>query len=96
MPLYAYRCPACRDFEIARPMGQAPPALPCPDCGKPSVRRFTAPHLSHASGSVYRLIEATEQSASEPAVVGRPAPARPPAGGRISTNPLHRGLPRPD
>ncbi|MDK1359873.1 zinc ribbon domain-containing protein [Arthrobacter sp. zg-Y1219] len=109
MPLYAYRCPDCSDhpagsdFEASLAMGEAPGSLPCPVCGAPAPRRFTAPHLSRAYSSAYRLIESTQRSAAEPAVVRSPAdgprPAGPRPGGRrgnITTNPLHRKLPRPD
>lgn len=98
MPIYSYRCPDCSDFDVQLPMGQTPELLPCPVCKTASSRRFTAPNLSRASGSAYRLIEATRRSAAEPAVVRSPAGgsrARPTAGG-ITTNPLHRRLPRPD
>ena len=96
MPLYAYRCPECSDFEISCPMGSAPVSLPCPDCAVPSPRRFTAPNLSHASSGSYRLIESTQRSAAEPDVVRAPGgnprtPAR-----NITMKPLHRKLPRPD
>ncbi|UWX97430.1 zinc ribbon domain-containing protein [Arthrobacter zhaoxinii] len=104
MPLYAYRCAArgsagftCADFEVQLAMGSAPASLPCPVCGAPARRRFTAPNLSRASSSAYRLIESTQRSAAEPAVVRSPDPlsgTRP--AGNITTNPLHRKLPRPD
>lgn len=107
MPLYAYRCSDCSggadrpDFEVPLPMGSAPGSLPCPACGSPSPRRFTAPNLSRASSGAYRLIESTQRSAAEPAVVRSPAGPRT-AGQRtagprnITANPLHRKLPRPD
>ena len=94
MPLYSYRCPDCGDFDVSLGMGEAVGSLSCPGCGSVSRRRFTAPNLSSATGSAYRLIEGTERSASEPAVVGPPQANR--AGARVSTNPLHRKLPRPD
>ncbi|MCQ1988188.1 zinc ribbon domain-containing protein [Arthrobacter sp. zg-Y844] len=102
MPLYAYRCVAggsagliCADFEVQLAMGSAPSSLPCPACGAPARRRFTAPNLSRASSTAYRLIESTQRSASEPAVVRSPVPGTRPAG-NMTTNPLHRKLPRPD
>ncbi|MDM7991572.1 zinc ribbon domain-containing protein [Arthrobacter sp. zg-Y877] len=104
MPLYAYRCAAggssgftCAGFEVQLAMGSAPASLPCPVCGAPARRRFTAPNLSRSSSSAYRLIESTQRSAAEPAVVRSPGPvsgARP--AGNITSNPLHRKLPRPD
>lgn len=102
MPLYAYRCAdrpdgaACPDFEASLPMGSAPVSLPCPVCGGPAARRFTAPHLSRAASSAYRLIESTQRSAAEPDVVRSPGPGPRTAAGNITTNPLHRKLPRPD
>lgn len=97
MPLYAYRCPQCSEFEVNFDMGQAPGTIPCPACNTSSPRRFTAPHLSRAASSAYRLIESTQRSASEPAVVRSPGPAVPGTPGRgVTTNPLHRKLPRPD
>jgi putative FmdB family regulatory protein len=102
MPLYAYRCPECSDFEVSFDMGRAPADMQCPACKTSSPRRFTAPHLSRAASSAYRLIESTQRSASEPAVVSSPGPATPGAAGpvsrnpAVSTNPLHRKLPRPE
>ena len=96
MPLYSYRCPDCADFDVQRPMGQAPDSLICPGCGKVSARRFTAPNLSRASSSAYRLIESTHRSATEPAVVRSPGAGAGSGPANITTNPLHRKLPRPD
>ncbi|MBP3035164.1 zinc ribbon domain-containing protein [Arthrobacter sp. zg-ZUI100] len=96
MPLYAYHCPECSDFEFSCPMGSAPGSLPCPACGAPSPRRFTAPNLSRTSSSAYQLIERTQRSAAEPDVVRSPAPGPRTGGQNITTNPLHRKLPRPD
>ncbi|MFF2605605.1 FmdB family zinc ribbon protein [Arthrobacter koreensis] len=94
MPLYAYRCTDCSVFEVQSPMGSVRDAEPCPDCGAPAPRRFTAPNLSRASSSAYKLIESTARSASVPAVVSSPGGRFPSSG--ITRNPLHRKLPRPD
>ncbi|KPN21612.1 MULTISPECIES: FmdB family zinc ribbon protein [Arthrobacter] len=96
MPLYAYRCKDCADFEIQAPMGQVREAVPCPGCGAPARRRFTAPNLSRSSSSAYRLIESTARTASEPAVVSSPGTGRRSSGTGITRNPLHQKLPRPD
>ncbi len=97
MPLYAYRCPQCREFEVQCAMGQVRDAVPCPSCGQDAARRFTSPHLSRSTSSAYRLIESTQRSASEPAVVRSPAGKRPPgSGASVTRNPLHQKLPRPD
>lgn len=95
MPLYSYRCPNCVDFDVLLAMGDAVGSVSCPACGAPSRRRYTAAHLSSSSSGAYRLIEATERSAAEPAVVRSPGGSPGNARG-ITTNPLHRKLPRPD
>ncbi|MBF4994228.1 zinc ribbon domain-containing protein [Arthrobacter gandavensis] len=101
MPLYAYRCADCADFEVQARMGSARDTEPCPVCGSAAARKFTAPNLSRASSSAYKLIESTARSASDPAVVSSPGGRNSPnernqAGPRITRNPLHRKLPRPD
>ena len=97
MPLYVYRCPDCRDFEVQSAMGQIRESMACPECGTQASRKFTAPHLSRSSSSTYQLIESTARSASEPAVVSSPGgAARVSRGGGITMNPLHQKLPRPD
>lgn len=97
MPLYAYRCPDCRDFEVQASMAEVRDAESCPDCGGPAARKFTVPHLSRSTSSAYKLIESTAGSASEPAVVLSPGGApRAPRGGGTTLNPLHQQLPRPD
>ncbi|MER1995730.1 MAG: zinc ribbon domain-containing protein [Arthrobacter sp.] len=96
MPLYAYRCSVCRDFEVHMPMSEVRETVPCPECGAQAPRRFTAPNLSLSSSAAYKLIERTERSAAEPAVVSSPGPRGRRAGTGITQNPLHRKLPRPD
>ncbi|MCC3275959.1 MULTISPECIES: FmdB family zinc ribbon protein [unclassified Arthrobacter] len=96
MPLYSYRCPDCREFDVFLAMGEATGFIPCPICGHAAQRRFTGPHLSHASGSAYRLLEKTERSASEPGVVAVPGTEAAAPRATTSANPLHRKLPRPD
>lgn len=96
MPLYAYRCPDCRDFEVQSPMSQVREAVPCPVCGTPASRRFTPAHLSRSSGSAYKLIESTARSAAEPEVVSAPAGMVRRSRGGVTANPLHQKLPRPD
>lgn len=96
VPLYEFSCAACPRFEQAHPMGRVPDVVDCPRCHQPARRVMSAPHLSAAGSAAYRLVEASAQSAVEPEVVrsvqpGRRAgPAQP-----VTTNPLHRKLPRP-
>ena len=96
MPLYAYRCADCMDFEVQMPMSQVEKSVSCPECGARASRRFTAPNLSLSSSPAYKLIESTERTAAEPAVVSSPGPRRTQAGTGFTRNPLHQKLPRPD
>lgn len=94
MALYEYACPDCPPVELFFPMGAAPESVDCPACGGRAERRITAPRLSIANTAAFQLIDAARRSAHEPRVVSgalppssRPAP--------VTTNPLHRELPRP-
>lgn len=49
MPLYEYRCPACRArFEVLQRVGASAEAVRCPECGAERVERqlstFAAGH----------------------------------------------------
>ncbi|CEA09187.1 Zinc ribbon domain protein [Arthrobacter saudimassiliensis] len=95
MAVYEYRCPDCTDFDAVFPIGEAADSVPCPTCAGPAGRRISSPFLSRSGSAAYRLIDATKRSADEPAVVSSPGPGtRRPA--PVTTNPLHRKLPRPD
>ena len=95
MPLYEYRCSTCSGFELSFPMGQAPAASSCPQCGDPSPRRPSVPRLSLGSTGARRLLDSTARSAEQPDIVRSvPANGSRPAS-RTTTNPLHRKLPRP-
>lgn len=96
MPIYEYRCPDCAVFERVFGMQSVPDSLNCPTCPGTARRRISAPRLSKVDSAAFGLIEATERSASEPAVVSSPAPGRR-SGPRqkYTSNPLHQKLPRP-
>ena len=96
MPLYEFRCPEGTSFEASFTMSHAPRELACPSCGQEARRRISAPKLSLAGSSEFKLIDATKRSAHEPEVVSN----RLPGSGRSSAtgytyNPLHQKLPRP-
>ena len=92
MAVYAYRCADHGVHEITLPIGTAADHEPCPDCAAPTSRVFTAPRLSLGSASARALIDRTERSASEPAVVSAP-PSRRTA--PRATDPRLAKLPRP-
>jgi len=46
LPRYDYVCEGCRErFDVARPMAEASAPCPCPLCGAPARRVFSAPKL---------------------------------------------------
>jgi len=76
-------------------MATVPDTTTCPDCTSDARRQVTAPRLGHGASTQMRLLDATARSASEPTVVRGPRPAGAVATPKITTNPLHRKLPRP-
>lgn len=96
VPLYEFRCAQCGPVERSFPMSDVPEHITCPRCDAASPRRITGAAL-HGSSPAKRLIESTESSAHEPDVVSSLPPARSAASPRkISRNPLHQKLPRPE
>ncbi|MDQ4116459.1 MAG: zinc ribbon domain-containing protein [Actinomycetota bacterium] len=94
MATYAYRCPSDGDLEVGRPIGTAPSSIPCPACGAVSTRVITAPMLGLADPSRTALIDRTEATRSEPAVVSSP-PRRPAVRPARQADPRTSRLPRP-
>ncbi|MBU2697224.1 FmdB family zinc ribbon protein [Pimelobacter sp. 30-1] len=96
MPLYAFRCPEGTEFDRTYPMSEVPAAVDCPECGGAARRRMSAPRLSVAGSTAYRLMDATAATAHEPPVVtSLPGSGGGGGGARITRNPLHQKLPRP-
>lgn len=94
MTMYAFRCQGCGPFEAAFPIGTAPDRSSCPDCGGSSMRTITAPAIGRGRNPYRSAVERSMASAAAPQVVSslpganrRPVP--------VTTNPLHRKLPRP-
>lgn len=94
MARYAYRCPSDGELEVGRPIGTAPSSIPCPRCGAASARVITAPMLGLADPSRAALLDRTEATRSEPAVVAAP-PARPAGHPARQADPRTARLPRP-
>jgi putative FmdB family regulatory protein len=80
MPIYAFTCAACGEFEAARPVDQASAGALCPVCGAGARRLFTPPGISLLARPTRRALDAEEKSAHEPDVVsekrGRALPHR--------------------
>lgn len=94
MTMYAFRCQGCGPFDAGFPIGTAPDRSSCPHCGGSSNRMITAPGIGAGRNPYRSAVERTMASADAPRVVSslpganrRPAP--------VTTNPLHRKLPRP-
>lgn len=52
MPIYEYRCMACRTkFEARRSFSQADDPFPCPECGSTETRRLISTFIAFSSGS---------------------------------------------
>ena len=90
-----YRCPEHGPTETTCPMGAAAAAVPCPVCGGPAARVFTAPRLSLGSPARRALLDRTERTRDRPDVVAAPPPR--PGGSRRADvgNPALSRLPRP-
>lgn len=93
MALYVYRCMSCGDTARSFPMATAPDAVRCPGCSESARRVFGIAGMSRGSSARMRLLDATHRSASEPSVVSALPHVRCPA--PVTSNPLHRKLPRP-
>jgi putative FmdB family regulatory protein len=80
VPVYAFACDRCGDFDVMRPMAEAAGPAMCPTCGSEARRVFTPPGLRTLPVAVRTGLEMEEKSAHEPDVVatktGRPLPHR--------------------
>jgi putative FmdB family regulatory protein len=78
VPIYAFRCEACGDFEVVRPVAEAAGRAACPSCSHEARRVFTPPGLALLARPMRRALDTEEKSAHEPDVVtqkrGRPMP----------------------
>jgi putative FmdB family regulatory protein len=94
MPTYVFRCEQhCPDFTEQYPMAAVPEDSRCPRCAGRARRKIGAPALSVGNSAAMRLQDCTRATADDPGVVRTLPPGDRPA--RVTTNPLHRRLPRP-
>jgi hypothetical protein len=93
MVVYAYRCVEHGVTEVSRAIGTATAVVPCPACDRAAARIYTARRLSLGSSVRRALIDSTERTRDEPAVVSAPPPRRGPA--VVARPPALRRLPRP-
>lgn len=95
MPIYEFRCASEHEHERSVPISERDQQATCPRCGAPTHRRISAPRLGRLGSSAGRMIERSEASAHQPAVVDRVPGNGRSAGTRITTDPRHARLPRP-
>jgi putative FmdB family regulatory protein len=67
MTVYAYRCGEDGPVDVVRPLGTAPPVVPCPTCGREARKMITAPRLGLGDRRRIAAIDRAEASRSEPA-----------------------------
>ena len=80
MPIYAFACEACGEFDVTRGMADAAAPAACPTCGATARRVFSPPGLALLARPMRRVLDLEEKSAHEPEVAtekrGRPLPHR--------------------
>ncbi len=69
MAIYEYRCDQDGTFDVTRPLGTAPPSVPCQTCGTEARRVFSAPMLRSPHREILAAIDHSKKSAHEPEVV---------------------------
>jgi len=93
MAAYDYRCERDGVFELTMPLGTAPSAAPCPDCGEEAPRIFSAPLT--AAPSIDRSGPFGMTPIPPPPGRGGPPGGRPPMSQLPLTGPMRNMMPRP-
>lgn len=95
MPIYEFKCGEGHLAERHLPMSSEQREIECPDCGQMARRIISAPSVRRTDSKMASVVEATQKSAHEPAVVN----SLPASGNRratpVSRNPQHAKLPKP-
>lgn len=76
MASYVYRCGRCGPWEVQLPIGTAQGTSPCPTCGAPGPRRYTAPMIARTPAAIARARLREDASRDQPQVTTS-VPARP-------------------
>lgn len=96
MALYEFICADHGVATLRIAMASVTESAPCPICGGPSRRQYSAPGLVLGDAAARRLIEATSRSAHEPVVVSSPVGKRmTPTRARPTADPRTARLPTP-
>jgi hypothetical protein len=74
MVVFTHRCTDHGDAEVSRPTGMVTVGASCRVCGQAAAQMDTAPELSLGSSARRALIDRTERTRAESAVVSAPPP----------------------
>lgn len=77
MPTYSYTCRSCGSFDLMRAVVHREELARCPECDRPGIRVFAAPHLSRHDPSLDRAAMNAGLSAETPQVTRRIPPTAP-------------------
>ncbi len=70
MATYEYRCARDGLFDVMRPIGSAPPAVDCPQCGASAARAMSAPSVRSSRRSAWvGAMDHADKSRYHPEVV---------------------------
>jgi putative FmdB family regulatory protein len=66
---YEFRCDEHGAFDITRPLGSAPSAIACPECGGEATRVFSKPMLMSVPKDLVAALDHSEKTRHEPDIV---------------------------
>jgi putative FmdB family regulatory protein len=97
MALYEYRCEQDGVFEIMRPLGTAPPSVPCGVCGSQALRVISVPRILTGTRTAWMAaMDHSQKSRYEPEVVSTlPSAGAPRRSRTLQMTPALQRLPRP-
>jgi putative FmdB family regulatory protein len=97
MAFYEYRCEQDGVFEIMRPIGTAPPRVPCAVCGSPAARVISMPRILTGRRTAWMAaMDHSHKSRYEPEVVSSlPSAGAPGRSRTLQMTPALQRLPRP-
>jgi len=94
VPVYDFKCSGGHVNEHRLPITSEQREIACPDCGATAKRMISAP-ATRTADPRRTLVEATEKTRYEPAVVNSVPRAGNARATPVSTNPQHAKLPKP-
>jgi putative FmdB family regulatory protein len=71
MPLYAFLCETCGQFDLWRSFAEMSHPIACPTCKSDAKRVYTPPGLAKIPTPLTHALDRAHKSAYEPAVIKR-------------------------